>query len=1111
MSHVFISYSRRDINFAQKIVDALITHNLDTWIDWKSIPKGEAWEHEIYRGIEAANVFLFLISPDSVRSQICGREILHAVENNKRILPIIIRDTRIEDFPDETAKKAISKRNWVFCRDGQDDFSEAIGQTLKTIQTDYPWLKYHTELQLKALKWDDKKDTSRLLRGKELREAEEQLAQVGSQKDPQPTELQRNYVLVSQRNEVQARRQITIGLGFGLLLVTLLAFFAWTQRNSALSSEATAIAEANAKATALVNEEYARATAQAETIRAEEQAAISRARELAAQSSLLPNELINQKLLLAVEAYKITKKVGYIPSVEQTLRDTLAIQQGNFRGKYEGDIKLISPDGHGLAISGKDNTVHLWNLGRQDDEPFATPRAKNEITRLVFSPKGHWLLIEIKDSAPWIWDVSQPKSDPTPLTGFVGPIYALAFSEDENWLGISGEDKRVYVWSSQSWIDAPKVLETNQEAVITLAFSPNNLWLAIGSDDSTITIRDMQSQRIVWREESRVSRLAFSPDGQWLVAGSFGGSITVWNAKKLANRPLSRGGHARDIIDIRFSPDGRWMVTSSNYAFTTLPQFAMGIGETSHVLLWDSQSWETVLSLDENPDSTIDFSPDGKWLSVGRNDGTIRTWEVNNWQKPAIVLYGFENAVQTLSFDKSNEYLIAASQDGTIRKWDSENWSPGSFLLQRPLGNETGTYSLDFSPDGRWLSTGSIGDTNLLWRTDNWSYRPFAWSKSSVAGNIVFSHSGSLFLVQDGNKIVVWDTAQWRAVAILMLENVTASSYQFSMDDNWVVVGNYEGKIRIWNARNWTPTPTFVKPGAFAEFSPDSRWLMTRASGKTTVWNTSTWKSEHTILATDQAYGQWHFSPGGRWLVVLIDPQNIVLFDTHDWKKKPVVLFENETNSFPPVFSSNEEWLMMDGGETIYLWKLQSPSHQRLTLRYTGNPNFIYFSPDNRWLVIGVYDTTVQVWDMKDLKKSPTFLRGQTSVIHALKFDPDGRWLAVSSQDRSIRIWNAQDWNQTPIILYMEERAQGFDYGPALEFSPTGRWLAATDYTSLTQIWDMDLDVLAALACNLVARNFTPEEWTQYFSGQDYPADQESATCPQWPLITEMSLNPLTP
>ena len=47
MSHIFISCSRKDLTFAQKIVDVLAAKHLDTWIDWKSIPKGEDWEQAI--------------------------------------------------------------------------------------------------------------------------------------------------------------------------------------------------------------------------------------------------------------------------------------------------------------------------------------------------------------------------------------------------------------------------------------------------------------------------------------------------------------------------------------------------------------------------------------------------------------------------------------------------------------------------------------------------------------------------------------------------------------------------------------------------------------------------------------------------------------------------------------------------------------------------------------------------------------------------------------------------------------------------------------------------------------------------------------------------------
>jgi formylglycine-generating enzyme required for sulfatase activity len=219
MSHIFISYSRKDLELARPIVAALAKDNLDIWIDWEDIPKGEEFYREIYQGIEEADAFLFLVSPDACQSEWCNREISHAVENGKRILPIVIRDTDPKDVHPE-----ISKRNWIFCRDGQDDFSQAIEKTRETIHTDYGWLKYHTKLQVKALDWEKHSDRGRLLRGKELIESEQRLAGVGDL-EPQPTNLQQLYVTRSRELRKKIRSWIISSIAIALILV--LGFAAW--------------------------------------------------------------------------------------------------------------------------------------------------------------------------------------------------------------------------------------------------------------------------------------------------------------------------------------------------------------------------------------------------------------------------------------------------------------------------------------------------------------------------------------------------------------------------------------------------------------------------------------------------------------------------------------------------------------------------------------------------------------------------------------------------------------------------------------------------------------------------------------------------------------------
>ena len=95
MADVFISYSRKDIEFAQHIHQELETRDRQPWIDWQDIPPSAEWLDEVYAGIQAADTFLFIISPDSVASEICTLEIEHAVKHNKRLIPVVWKE--VED------------------------------------------------------------------------------------------------------------------------------------------------------------------------------------------------------------------------------------------------------------------------------------------------------------------------------------------------------------------------------------------------------------------------------------------------------------------------------------------------------------------------------------------------------------------------------------------------------------------------------------------------------------------------------------------------------------------------------------------------------------------------------------------------------------------------------------------------------------------------------------------------------------------------------------------------------------------------------------------------------------------------------------------------------
>jgi hypothetical protein len=82
---VFVSYSRRDKAFVEGILlPALTGRGKDVWIDLEDIPPAADWREQVLGGVAAANALIFVLSPDSLASRVCGEELERAVELNTR-------------------------------------------------------------------------------------------------------------------------------------------------------------------------------------------------------------------------------------------------------------------------------------------------------------------------------------------------------------------------------------------------------------------------------------------------------------------------------------------------------------------------------------------------------------------------------------------------------------------------------------------------------------------------------------------------------------------------------------------------------------------------------------------------------------------------------------------------------------------------------------------------------------------------------------------------------------------------------------------------------------------------------------------------------------------
>lgn len=446
MTDVFISYSRKDIAFARLIRSALEQAQVDTWIDWERIPIGERWWQEITEAIQSANVFIFIISKHSIQSTVCKDEIYLAIENHKRIIPIIVDNlnpTEVSQFAEELPKFnwIIFERDQIFrveenpLADGDKledrfhalpqmpQFEKALEKLSAAIHTDWNWVKYHTRLQIDALQWDGSgRNQSYLIRGAELAEAEQALIHAAG-KEPQPSELQATFVTASRQEETlrqaeqatlegrsRRRQQFALwAVGIGLVVALVLGIAAWSQRNQYLAethvratAESNAVSEANSRATAEANavtESLVRATAQAV---AEDQRDRALARQIAAQAlDLVEREpdlaalLSAQSVSLgggAVAENSLLRTISTYPQLAQVL-----ISELDGSPMYN---LAFSPDGRWLVSNGREggNEIWLWAVDSTARLPFVSIKkplyaGEDYIENAFFSPDSQQLVL----------------------------------------------------------------------------------------------------------------------------------------------------------------------------------------------------------------------------------------------------------------------------------------------------------------------------------------------------------------------------------------------------------------------------------------------------------------------------------------------------------------------------------------------------------------------------------------------------------------------------------------------------------------------------------------------------------------------------------------------
>lgn len=224
---VFVSYSRKDLDFAQMLCGELIDRGFDAFLDKTDIAPGEPWKERLAALIAAADTVVYVVSPDSATSAICAWELDESARLGKRVIPIVTRQVS-----DDVAPAALGRLNYIFCT-RSDDRDAALMTLEQALRTDLGWVREHTRLGGLALRWSERGRAKwTCLRGADLEAAERWLDRRPADANA-PTALHQDFVRASRRAATGRQRAWIGGALIVALIATGLAVFAEINRREA--------------------------------------------------------------------------------------------------------------------------------------------------------------------------------------------------------------------------------------------------------------------------------------------------------------------------------------------------------------------------------------------------------------------------------------------------------------------------------------------------------------------------------------------------------------------------------------------------------------------------------------------------------------------------------------------------------------------------------------------------------------------------------------------------------------------------------------------------------------------------------------------------------------
>ncbi|MCY7273379.1 MAG: WD40 repeat domain-containing protein [Phormidesmis sp. CAN_BIN44] len=282
--------------------------------------------------------------------------------------------------------------------------------------------------------------------------------------------------------------------------------------------------------------------------------------------------------------------------------------------------------------------------------------------------------------------------------------------------------------------------------------------------------------------------------------------------------------------------------------------------------------------------SSLAFSPDGHALAGGgryevkgqpATENGARLWNLTyNRQENLTVninpriFNGYAGVVRSVEFSPDGRTLATGSYDATIKLWNLQLSDAQPRVL---TGHKKEIYTVVFSPNGQILASAGKDQQIFLWNPATGALRDRLTETADINSIAISPNSQILASGSKDKTIKLWDLTTGKLLRTLAGHSGEVNAVAFSPDGRTLASGSDDKTVKLWNVKDGKLLHTLIKHSDKVNavaFSPDGRTLASGSEDTTiNLWNVFDGELRHTRGKHTAAVYSISFNPVGPYFV----------------------------------------------------------------------------------------------------------------------------------------------------------------------------------------------------------------------------------------------------